>query len=206
MNRRALLAFLTALPFTPSLPAALPYDEITPPLPTPSEFIEVIEFFHYGCPHCRDFDPLVTLWAAQLPSDVRFRATPVLWNQRSLTALATLYYALEVIGEKTRLHSKIFAALQIEKIPLYDRDAARLWLKEQGVDDAAFVAAWDSLAVQTKVKQADREARAHKIDSVPTLVIAGRYRTSAALAGGHDAVLKVADQLIARVRRERSSS
>jgi thiol:disulfide interchange protein DsbA len=24
--------------------------------------VEVIEFFHYGCPHCRDFDPLIEHW------------------------------------------------------------------------------------------------------------------------------------------------
>ena len=53
--------------------------------------IEVLEFFHYGCPHCRDFHPLITAWKKTLPADVAFRAVPGGWNNAQLGGLARLF-------------------------------------------------------------------------------------------------------------------
>ena len=36
--------------------------------------VEVLEFFHYGCPHCRNFDPLLEQWVRKLPADVVIEA------------------------------------------------------------------------------------------------------------------------------------
>lgn len=177
--------------------------ELSPAQPTLAGKIEVIEFFHYGCPHCRAFDPLVAAWKKGLPADVRFRQVPVIWNQRVLQGLATLYYALAAINLLETFHPRVFAALQDERRPLYDREGAAEWVKSLGGDGAALAQAWDSFGVVTQVKQADRETREYKIDGVPTLAIAGRYRTSAALAGSHEAALAEADRLIAQVRAAR---
>jgi len=38
---------------------------------------------------------------------------------------------------------------------------------------------------------------------VPTLAVDGRFLTSASMAGSHESALKVVDQLIERVRKER---
>ncbi len=115
------------------------YVLLEPAQETPREFIEVIEFFHYGCPHCREFDPLVSVWAAGLPSDVRFRHVPVVWGQRALEGLARFYYTLEALDLTKSLHSKVFAAVQDEKKALYERDAAAAWVAAQGGDRDAFV-------------------------------------------------------------------
>jgi thiol:disulfide interchange protein DsbA len=42
-----------------------------------------------------------------------------------------------------------------------------------------------------------------KIQGVPTLAIDGKFLTSASMAGSHEAALKQADELIARVRKDR---
>ena len=39
--------------------------------------IEVLYFFSYGCPHCRDFDPQLQPWLKNVPADVEFRRVPV---------------------------------------------------------------------------------------------------------------------------------
>ena len=42
---------------------------ISPAQPTEDAAkIEVLEFFSYGCPHCADFNPLLTAWVAKLPA------------------------------------------------------------------------------------------------------------------------------------------
>src|SRR3981081_4801314 len=55
---------------------------IEPPQPTTTPGkIEVIEFFSYMCPHCKEFYPLVSTWAAQLPKNVVFRRVPARSNR-----------------------------------------------------------------------------------------------------------------------------
>jgi len=206
MNRRTWLGWVTVTPLLwagAEAAARPPYETLNPPVASPSDVIEVLEFFHYGCPHCRTFDPLVSEWKKGIASDVRFRQVPVIWNQRVLLGLATCFYALGAIGALEALHPRIFAAIQDERRPLYERDAAAQWVRDQGFDGQALTNAWDSFTVQTQVKQADRLTREYRIEGVPTLAIAGRYITSASHTGSHEAALKEADRIIAEVRRSR---
>ena len=62
--------------------------ELSPAQPTLAGKIEVIEFFHYGCPHCRHLDPLVEGWKKTLGGDVAFHRSPVIWGQGALAGLA----------------------------------------------------------------------------------------------------------------------
>ena len=39
--------------------------------------IEVIEFFSYGCPHCRDLEEYLGPWTKKVPADVSFKRVPV---------------------------------------------------------------------------------------------------------------------------------
>ena len=51
------------------------FELVSPPQPTVDKNkVEVIEFFHYGCPHCKAFDPLLDLWIKKLPADVVFQS------------------------------------------------------------------------------------------------------------------------------------
>jgi protein dithiol oxidoreductase (disulfide-forming) len=66
MNRRdalKLAGLALALPAASVVQANEPFQIIEPAQKAddPSK-IEVLEFFHYGCPHCRDFHPLITAW------------------------------------------------------------------------------------------------------------------------------------------------
>ena len=80
--------------------------------------IEVLEFFHYGCPHCRDFYPLITAWKKK-PADVAFRAVPAVWNNAQLSGLARLFYAAQITSDLAALEPAIFAAVQDDKRPLF---------------------------------------------------------------------------------------
>jgi protein dithiol oxidoreductase (disulfide-forming) len=164
--------------------------------------VEVIEFFHYGCPHCRDFDPLLEQWAKALPADVVFRRVPAIWGNPQLGQLARFYYAAEATGDLAKLHGKVFDALQADKVPLNTEAGALEWVGRQGVDGKKFADAYKSFGVQSRVQRADQLARAYQIQGVPTLAIGGKYLTSASLAGSHPNTLKVADELIARSRKE----
>jgi thiol:disulfide interchange protein DsbA len=207
MNRRdalklAGLAF--ALPAASMARADEPFQIIEPAQKAddPSK-IEVLEFFHYGCPHCRDFHPLITAWKKKLPADVAFRAVPAVWNNAQLGGLARLYYTAEITGDLAALEPAIFAAVQDDKRPLFNEQQVGEWIAGKVGDAAKFLDTYKSFGVGSLVQRADQLARAMKIQGVPALVIGGRYMTSASLSGSHENTLKVADDLIARVRKER---
>lgn len=210
MNRRHALLHLAALAGASAVGAPAfaqnpTYTPVKPPQPTadPGK-IEVIEFFHYGCPHCRDFDPLLEHWLEALPDDVAFLRVPVIWGNPDLKQLARFYYAAEAVGVLDTLHSKVFTAFQDERVPLTTEQGVSDWVAENGVDAKAFMDAYKSFGVESKIQRADQVARAYRINGVPTLAIDGAYLTSASMAGSHEAALKVADDLIAKVRQSKS--
>lgn len=207
MNRRDALklsALALALPTASVSWAQSPFTVLNPPQKgdDPSK-IEVVEFFHYGCPHCRDFDPLVEAWRKKQAADVSFRQVPAIWDNPQLSALARLFYAAEVSGELAAVHSQAFIAVQEQKRQLFTEEQVREWIEGKVGDSAKFMAAYTSFGVNSMLQRADQLARAMRIQGVPTVAVDGRFLTSASMAGSHEAALKVVDQLIERVRKER---
>jgi thiol:disulfide interchange protein DsbA len=168
--------------------------------------VEVLEFFHYGCPHCRDFDPLLEQWKKNLPADVVFVRVPAIWGNAQLRGLAQLYYAIEASGQVDALHGAVFGAVQSDKLPLFSEDGVRDWVSKRGVDAKAFMDVYKSFGVQSMVQRADQVARSYKIQGVPTMAVGGRYLTSASMTGSHPAALKMVDELIVRARGEQKAN
>lgn len=206
MNRRLMLksaAAFAALSATPSvLLASEPFQVLPTQVPQDaSGKIEVLEFFHYGCPHCRDFYPLLKEWKKTLPDDVRFTPVPAIWGREQLRALARLYYAAERAGVLDQVEPAIFVALQDKKLPLFTEPEVRDWIGSTGVDANVFMDTYNSFAIQGLVQRADQLARTYRIQGVPTMAVGGRYLTSATMAGSHANTLQVVDQLVERIRK-----
>ncbi|MEO7245495.1 MAG: thiol:disulfide interchange protein DsbA/DsbL, partial [Rubrivivax sp.] len=83
-------------------------------LSSPDKKVEVVEFFWYECPHCNTFEPLLEPWARQLPPDVAFHRVPVGFTARHQVAQRA-YYALEEMGQLETLHSRVFAAIHVQR-------------------------------------------------------------------------------------------
>lgn len=177
-----------------------PFVVIDPPqaTQTPGK-IEVLEFFQYGCPHCRAMEPLVAKWTPTLADDVVVRPIPVAFNA-GMEAWQYLYYTLEAM-ERRDLQPAVFAAVQTERNPLNTRERVIDWAAKQGLDRERFASMYASFGVAAKVKRAQQLIQAYNVQSVPTFAVGGRYITSPALANGYGETLQVADTLIARVRQ-----
>lgn len=198
----ALGAALTVAMPSSAQTAGKDYTLISPAQPTEDAGkIEVLEFFSYGCPHCADFNPLVTAWAAKLPGDVVFRKVPITFGRAAWANIARLYYALKVTGDLDRLESDVFKAIHNDRINLFDEKSLLEWVAKKGVDQKKFAEAFNSFGVMSQVKRGDQMAQAYKIQGVPALAVDGKY-----LVGGKDfnEQLAIADKLIAKARSEKS--
>ncbi|MCU0834083.1 MAG: thiol:disulfide interchange protein DsbA/DsbL [Chromatiaceae bacterium] len=209
---QAILAALAAgaLPLTAAtaeLVEGRDWVPISPPQPgDAADKIEVLEFFSYGCPHCRELHPLVTVWATRLPEDVALRRIPVSFGRAAWANLARLYLALELTGDLAKLDMAVFDAIHDQRAKLFTRESIVDWVKTQGVAANAFAEAFDSFAVQTRLARSDQLVRQYRIDAVPRLTVAGRYAVVGREAKGHEDLLAIADALIAQARARRTAA
>lgn len=180
------------------------YVPIQPQPPVASgEEVEVAEFFWYGCPHCRDFEPVVTKWASGLAPNVKFTQIPVMFGGPA-DLHAQVYYALQGMGELERLHEKLFTAMHVEGRKLRSRDEVNAFLADNGVDMGKFAEAMNSFAVAAKVNRARALMRRYGVRGVPALVIDGRYRSGTGFAS-YEEMTEVADYVVAKVLEQRKA-
>ena len=165
----------------------------------PAGKIEVVEFFWYNCPHCHAFEPAFDAWSRKAPKDVAVRRVPVAFRD-DFAPQQRLFYALEALGLLDKLHSKVFAAVHVEKKDLTKGDAIADWVAKQGVDKAKFLEQYNSFSVVTKTSRATQLQNAYKIDGVPALGVAGRYWTDGVMAKGMERALQVVEHLVAGIR------
>jgi protein dithiol oxidoreductase (disulfide-forming) len=206
MSLRKLLA-LAAATLAFAAPAAFaqnPYGTLSPPQPvdTPGK-VEVIEFFWYGCPHCYSLEPAVSAWLKNAPKDVVFKRIPAVPSD-SWGEMAKVFYTLEAMGVLETYHQKVFDALHKDKLNLNNKKIREQWLANNGIDVAKYNEMEKSFSVATKMQRAKQLTYAYKVDSVPRLVVNGKYFTSAELAGGAQNMFPIVDQMIGIARKEKS--
>src|SRR5688500_20058370 len=102
------------------------YSLLPHPQPTSGGKIEVLEFFWYGCPHCYELHPRIKAWLKRKPDDVSFRYVPAVFRS-SWAPAAKTFYALEALGEKDRLHDKVYDAIHRNGIDLSKEDVLFDW-------------------------------------------------------------------------------
>ena len=180
------------------------YRYIDPPQhPATPGKIEVLEFFSYGCPHCDEFYPLVSAWAAKLPKDVVFKRVATGMGRMPWTNLGKMYYALETTGDLARLDAQVFHAIHEEHAPLFDEAAITDWVGKHGVDVTKFKTAFESFGVNNKVNQAEEMVEAYKVEGVPTLTVDGKFLV---LGDSFQQILTNADGVIAMDRQQKAAA
>jgi thiol:disulfide interchange protein DsbA len=172
------------------------YETLSPAQPTHNpDKVEIIEFFWYGCPHCYSFEPLLEKWVKSLPKNVEFIRQPAvfseLWGKH-----AKAYFTAEALGVVDKVHSDFFDAIQNKKQNLETEDQLAKFFVEHGVKETEFHDTYNSFLVDAKVRQASTTAGRYGITGVPAIIINGKYKTNGPLAGSHEKMLEVINQLI----------
>jgi thiol:disulfide interchange protein DsbA len=169
--------------------------------------IEVVEFFWYNCPHCFAFEPQLAEWVKKRGDTIVFKRVPVGFRE-SFVPQQKLYYALEALGKLDPVHRLVFDAIHTGRLKLDKEDAIVDFVEKQGLDRKKFLDAFNSFGVQSKVSRVRQLQETFQIDSVPMVVIDGRFITSPSMVGAslrgqseqalHAAALQVMDALIAK--------
>ncbi len=168
--------------------------------------IEVMEIFWYGCSHCYQMEAPLHAWLKKLPNDVYFKRVPGLPNP-SWAPMAKAFYAMETLGVTEKLHSKLFDAIHKTKtLNPTDEKAAIDWITAQsGMDKIKVEQAFKSFTMNTSLNRAAQIFKASGATGVPSLVIDGKFITSASMNGGNEQALKTTDYIIDNVRKDRAA-
>ena len=201
-----LAAFAAALSLGAAAQMAAPQEgnqnlrlQIPQPVDTGKK-IEVIEFFSYGCPHCGELEPALQNWLKNKPADVQFRRIPVMFQDRWVP-LAKIYYTLEALGEESRLSPEVFVALHAKGMPLWQDKTFFDWAASQGLDRKKVEDMYNSFGIGGKVNRGRMAAQAYKIQSVPMIVVDGKFVSNR--VPSHAAMPPLIDALVAKARAER---
>jgi thiol:disulfide interchange protein DsbA len=172
------------------------YETLSPAQPTHNpDKIEIIEFFWYGCPHCYSFEPLLEQWVKSLPKNVEFIRQPAvfsdLWGKH-----AKAYFTAEALGVVDKVHADLFDAIQNKKQNLETEDQLAKFFVAHGVNETEFRNAYNSFLVDSKMRQATATASRYGVTGVPAIIVNGKYKTNGPLAGSHEKMIEVINQLI----------
>ncbi len=162
--------------------------------------IEVAEAFWYGCPHCYQFDPVISDYAAKLPGDVTFVRLPVTWNPTHQIH-ARIYYTAQVLGKIEEMHAAVFREIHLEKNMLTKEEEIQKLFARFGVSEADFGKTFRSFAVEGQLNRAKELTERYQVRSVPLVIVNGKYNTDAPGIKNQENMLAVVSELIERERR-----
>jgi thiol:disulfide interchange protein DsbA len=116
--------------------------------------------------------------------------------------LARAYYTADLLGALDKIHEPLFDHIHKEHKLIRNASELKAFFMEQGIAEADFDKTFNSFAVVTMTNRAKEAASMYGVTGVPTMVVNGKYRTTASLAGGNDKMLQVVDFLVAKERAE----
>lgn len=181
------------------------YIRLSTPQPTTNpDKIEVVEMFWYGCPHCYHLEPYVEEWLHTKPDDVEFVRMPAVLSPR-WELLARAWYTAELLGVTDKIHKPLFDAIHQEHHRINSVEDLKQFFVDHGVPPEEFDQTYNSFGVAAKINRAREMTRRYGVRGVPTLVINGKYRTSASEAGGQKQMFEVMDYLIEKERKAAES-
>ncbi|HEY8586361.1 MAG TPA: thiol:disulfide interchange protein DsbA/DsbL [Rhodanobacter sp.] len=176
--------------------------------------IEVTEVFSYGCPACNGFHTTTEQIARSLPAGAVMNYLAASFRpDENWPMYQRAFYAAQALGLVAKSHDAMFDAVwKSGELSTYNlkgnglkprsawptiEDAAKFYA-QFGVDPKEFVGVANSFTVNTRMKRADDLMKAYGVDSTPTMVVNGKYRFTAASAGGYAQSIELTQWLVAK--------
>src|SRR3569833_466232 len=127
--------------------------------PADPKKVKVQEFFWFGCPHCRAFEPSMEEWLKKKPAYVDFERVPNSLGRPVGELHQRAFYVAQVLGIEDKIVGPMFDGLK--KVEENDaalttpEDIDALFTKVAGTKPGSFLSMADNIAIEGKVLQAD---------------------------------------------------
>lgn len=176
------------------------YVVITPALTTQvaDDKVEVAEVFWYGCPHCYSLEPTMEKYQQNKPDNVTFTRVPAMLDA-TWSFHGKLYYVGQLLDQdgSKNVHGKIFEALHKQRRRIGNDDQLRRFFQGIGFSTDEVNKVLKSMELKTKLNYAKEITIKSSLDSVPSVIVNGKYLTSPSMVAGNDKLLEVINYLTA---------
>jgi len=181
------------------------YEIINPTMQTdaPKGKVEVIELMWLGCPHCYTLEPAMLKYRKNHPEFIDFKQVPAMLNP-SWAKDANTYYIADILdptGEK-ELITQLFQAIHDQRRNLRNPATLLRLFKQFGYTEEQVNNVKSSMAYKAKLKRALEIGVASKAQSVPVVLINGKYRTSVYMAGSEERLFQIIDVLTKKEKKQ----
>ncbi len=164
--------------------------------------IEVLELFWYGCPHCYDLEPHIEKWLKSKPENAEYVRLPAVFR-RSWAIHARAFYTFEALNTLDDFHREFFDEIHKRKNRVQNTEQLENFVVRRGIDKEKFYDAYNSFAVDSKLRHAQLMSSRYEANGVPTIVVDGKYRITASSAGGHPQMMQLVNHLVEKAATER---
>jgi thiol:disulfide interchange protein DsbA len=106
-----------------------------------------------------------------------------------------------MLGVLDKIHEPLFERIHKQRKAIRNVGELKAFFESQGVSGEDFDKTYNSFAVVTRTNRAKEAHNKYGVTGVPTLVVDGKYRASASMAGSNKKLLKVVDFLIEKQRQ-----
>jgi len=183
---------------------------VAQPVSTPPGSVEVVEGFWYGCGACFGLEPRLEAWEKTKPDWIKLKRIPVIWNEVTRED-ARLFFTIESLGLLDKLHAEVFRQIHVKHKPFTvirggrvdtaaTEKGVRDFLTSNGVSAEDFAKHYRTFSAENKLRQAENLSRRYLLDHTPMIVVQGKYLTDTEMAGGHDQLFQLINDLAARER------
>ena len=164
---------------------------------------EVIEYFSYRCIHCKNFEPFLEDWLADIPEGITFERQHVVFST-SDELFARAHLALKSDPGYLKLHRVLFSAIHDRQKHFNDLEDLITYLREYGIDEEEFRQSFNSPIVSRKLKNNRSRQSQSQLSATPSLLVLGKYVIS--MSNGQQRALDIASELIERERNPSTKS
>lgn len=164
--------------------------------------IEVAELFWFGCGHCFALEPHVKKWKSSKPANAKFVKVPAIFSAR-WEFHGQAFYTMEALGVPEKAYDEFFHSIHVKRKNIANLSDLVTFLEPHGKSKTEVESAFNSFAVDSKLRNAKKITKASGARGVPAMVIDGKYLTSQTLAGSTEQMFEVVDQLVAKAAAER---
>lgn len=164
--------------------------------------VRVVEFFSYGCVHCRSFERLLDSWAESLPEGAVFERAHVAFSEQD-RLLARAHFALDRHNALEANHGRIFRAIHDRNRRFTSAEALADFVDGHGVAREAFLATLRSPRAARRVQAVEERYIALGLTGVPALAVDGKYVIG--MAGGRREALATTTALVTELIAKRTA-
>lgn len=167
------------------------YQVITPAVETSPDVVEVVEVFSYACPHCAHFQPWAQKLEAGLPPGAVYVHKPAVFFAQ-WEPFARAWLTAKSMGVAGKTHQALFDALHRDHKPLRTIEQLAQFYAGFGVDPGQFLSTANSFVINDQMQKDVTWERAAGVMGTPTIIVAGKYRADASMAGSNEKLAQLA--------------